>query len=153
MVNWCIWSVWCFFLGGVPLRIPFSLSLKSGIPKSYPKNQLQAPLLVSRWTEVPMDCFLLGDFSSWFCEKTFPFGDEMTSEQNRGFSVLPGFGFPPSSSATPGRTDRTCPTWPLLFSWAGDTGSMGLTDMNYIPQDPWDWYIYLHLVDFYGKCR
>ena len=21
------------------------------------------------------------------------------------------------------------------------------------PKDPWDWYIYLHLVDFYGKCR
>ena len=20
------------------------------------------------------------------------------------------------------------------------------------PKDPWDWYIYLHLVDFYGKC-
>ena len=20
------------------------------------------------------------------------------------------------------------------------------------PYHPWDWYIYLHLVDFYGKC-
>ena len=21
------------------------------------------------------------------------------------------------------------------------------------PRDPWDWYIYPHLVAFYGKCR
>ena len=21
------------------------------------------------------------------------------------------------------------------------------------PWDPWDWYICLHLVEFYGKCR
>ena len=24
---------------------------------------------------------------------------------------------------------------------------------NTIPYHPWDWYIYLHFVDFYGKCR
>ena len=24
---------------------------------------------------------------------------------------------------------------------------------SYIPKDPWDWYIYLHLADFYGKSR
>ena len=24
---------------------------------------------------------------------------------------------------------------------------------EYSITDPWDWYIYLHLVDFYGKCR
>ena len=24
---------------------------------------------------------------------------------------------------------------------------------NALPYHPWDWYIYLHLVDFYGKCR
>ena len=26
-------------------------------------------------------------------------------------------------------------------------------DMLKNPWDPWDWYIYLHLDDFYGKCR
>ena len=25
--------------------------------------------------------------------------------------------------------------------------------VDYIPWDPWDWYIYLHLFDFDGKCR
>ena len=24
---------------------------------------------------------------------------------------------------------------------------------HYIPYHPWDWYIYLHLVDFFCKCR
>ena len=26
-------------------------------------------------------------------------------------------------------------------------------DPVYNPYHAWDWYIYLHLVDFYGKCR
>ena len=37
---------------------------------------------------------------------------------------------------------------------AGSSGaSVSGKLMFSFPWDPWDWHVYLHLVDFYGRCR
>ena len=46
-------------------------------------------------------------------------------------------------------------SWSLKFkhplSWCAI--SMDDTERLSFPYHPWDWYIYLHLVDVYSKCR
>ena len=39
------------------------------------------------------------------------------------------------------------------FLLGGDWNMNGLFSISYIPYAPWCWYIYLHLGDFWGKCR
>ena len=45
----------------------------------------------------------------------------------------------------------------LLFTWEvfgwRKIGSMCKTHTIHGTYHPWDWHIYLHVVDFYGKCR
>ena len=40
-----------------------------------------------------------------------------------------------------------------LISSARMMELFSMSDSFILPYHPWDWYIYLHLVDFYGKCR
>ena len=41
----------------------------------------------------------------------------------------------------------------FVFFFLGDTNLVHFNKSFHSSQDPWDWYICLHLVDIYGKRR
>ena len=53
-----------------------------------------------------------------------------------------------------GRVAFHCFQWVMMIFYFVNQGSSSACPfLGMYIEDPWDWYIYLHLVDFYGKCR